>query len=483
MQVASAYPTASRPLGPGDLVDARFRLEGELGAGGMGTVYAAIDETTGTRVALKLMRPELAGDERAVERFRREGAALAAVRHPAVVQIREVGEAEGTLYIAMELLEGETLSARLERAGPMSAEALLPIVLGLCDGLAAAHERGVIHRDIKPSNIHLPAPDVLARAERTHERVPVKLVDFGVARVAGLSKMTSTGLAIGTVRYMAPEQLTGSAIDERADVYSLGIVIYEALAGEHPFDRTATEDPIGAILVGRATPLSSLRPDLPPAMTRVVHVAMARLATERFASARALAEAFQQAVLEPHAPISDVTNPTPARRAMEYAPTEPVVPSVRPPAIPEESEVRVKQAAKKPKRKPYWLLLPLVTGLCLVPTLGGLGFVGCGSMMTDIQMNAGVRNMRGALSAYPELGPHGAELDQLEALHEADQVNWLAAAAFNARVQHALRGDQHLSASEVVWISEVVRDINEQGGEYSLERYTEMTEQTPATPP
>ncbi|MCA9609743.1 MAG: serine/threonine protein kinase, partial [Myxococcales bacterium] len=455
------------------------------GAGGMGTVYAAIDLTTGIRVAIKLMRPELAADERAVERFRREGAALAAVRHASVVQIREIGESDGTLYIAMELLEGETLSARLERTGPMSPEGLLPIVLGLCDGLAAAHEQGIIHRDIKPSNVHMPAPEVLAQAERTHERAPVKLVDFGVARIAGFSKMTSTGLAIGTVRYMAPEQLTGSAIDERADVYSLGVVIYEALAGEHPFDRTATDDPVGAILVGRATPLSSLRPDLPPAMTRVVHRAMARLATERFASARDLAEAFRQAVLAPDAPVSfDQTAPTPSRRpppqSMELAPTLPASPSARPPPI--ESEVRAKHLPAKKKRKPYWLLLPLLTGACLVPTFGGLGFVGCGSWMTDVQMNIGMRNMREAIDRMPALAPHTAELDELQALHDGDQVNMLAAAAFNARVQHALRSDQRISADEVEWVSEVVRDICEHGGDYSMERYSEMTEQTHDTP-
>ena len=456
----------------------RFAIERELGAGGMGTVYEALDTTTGARVALKIMRPELADNERAVERFRREGAALAAIRHPSVVQIREVGELpDGTLYIAMELLAGETLSARLKRVGRMSAESLLPVVLGLCDGLAAAHSGGVIHRDIKPSNIHLPDPAVLAEAERTHERAPVKIVDFGVARVSGFSKMTSTGLAIGTVRYMAPEQLSGTAIDARADVYSLGVVLYEALAGEHPFERTAGDDVVGAILVGRATPLESLRPDLPPSITRVVHKAMARVATERFPSASALGDAYRRAVLEPGAPfVEDVTRPTPGREGVELAPTLPATPAARREIPPTESRIRTKQRpATKKKRPPLWLLVPLLAGVCLVPTLGVAGFVGCGGWMTDVQMGVAMTNVRTGIAADPSLGHHSADLDALEALHDGERVNLFAAAAFNARVQHALRGDNHMSSDEVEWIMEVARDIVARDGDYDLDRYGEMT--------
>ncbi|RMD86985.1 MAG: serine/threonine protein kinase [Alphaproteobacteria bacterium] len=446
----------------------------------MGTVYAASDLTTGARVAVKVMRPELSGDERAVERFRREGAALAAVQHPTVVQILEIGESDGVLYLAMELLEGETLSARLSRAGPMSAEQLLPIVLGLCDGLGAAHRAGVIHRDIKPSNIHLPSPEALARAVRGGERAPVKLVDFGVARIAGLSKMTSSGLAIGTVRYMAPEQLTGSAIDERADIYALGVVLFEALSGEHPFERTAGDDPVGAILIGRATPLSSLRPDLPPSVTRVVHRAMARLATDRFASARELADAFRRAVLDPHAPLAgDGTAAEAAWRArLEVAPTVPA--PVRALAAGGDAELdsHVRARAGASARKPYWLLLPLVTGLCLVPGLGGLGFWGCGTLMTEVQMDTGLRSVRQTVQATPDLRVFTADFDSLEELHEQDRVNLLAATAFNARVQEAMRSDGVLSPDEVAWIAEVARDIVAVGGEYDLDRYSRMTEGT-----
>jgi serine/threonine-protein kinase len=491
--VAHAVEPSSAPLASAALAE-RFRIERELGVGGMGSVYAALDLRTGTRVALKLMRPELAGDVRAVERFRREGAALAAISHPAVVQIREIGELpDGSLFLAMELLEGETLAARLERTGRMGAHELLPIVLGLCDGLTAAHAGGVIHRDIKPSNIHLPDPAVLARVTQTGQTAPVKLVDFGVARVRGLSKVTSSGLAVGTVRYMAPEQLTAGAVDERVDVYALGVVMYEALAGEHPFER-AGDDPIGSILVGRFTPLSALRPDLPPAITQVVHRAMARLPTERFASAGALADAYRRALAEmqrdplaapsqlaaPHGWHDDATRDARpvSRDAMALAPTLPATPSavpVRPGSptpVPAQSAVRRKRASLRP---PVWLFLPLLVGACFIPALGAAGFAGCGSYMVDLQLRLGLQKVRAGIAADASLASFEPELARLEALHREDRVDLLAASALNAHVQDGIREDDRLDSDEVRRVMTVVQDILARGGQYDLDHYAAMT--------
>lgn len=433
----------------------------------MGKVYAAEDLQTGAEVALKLMRPELTADERAVERFRREGAALATIRSPAVVEIREVGELEdGSLYIAMELLRGETLADRVKRDGTMGPTRLLPIVLGVCEGLEAAHAGGVIHRDIKPSNIHLTDPEALMRAEHTGERVPVKLVDFGVARISGFSRMTSTGLAIGTVRYMAPEQLSGAAVDERADLYSLGVVLYEAMAGQSPFAAHAHDDPVGAILVGRATPLSSVRPDLPPAVTRVVHKAMARVATDRYPSAKALAEAFAEAVQNP-----DATPVDGAPAALGLAHTVPALPR-RIEAPPSRSEVREK---KKPRRPPVLLALPLLVGLCLVPTFGIAGFVGCGSYVTDVQMNVALRNVRSEVRRTPALAPRLAAIDELAAMHEDERLNVLAAAAFSGTVQEAMRTDNRIDDDEADDIARIANDIVARGGDYDFDHYGEVT--------
>lgn len=471
--ILRALTYAADAIGPpaaGQVVGGRYRVERELGTGGMGAVFAATDLTTGARVALKMMRAELAADLRAVERFRREGAALAAIRHPAVVQIREVGEAGGALFLAMELLEGETLAARLERTGPMSPSALLPIVLGLCEGLAAAHAGGIIHRDVKPSNIHLPDPAALAQAERTGAVAPVKLVDFGVARVRGYSKVTSTGLAVGTLRYMAPEQLAGGAIDERVDVYALGVVIYEALAGEHPFARTAGEDLIGTILVGRMTPLSSLRPDLPPALTRVVHRAMARLPTERIASASALAQAFRSALHGGDLFAIDETRPTPIRAANELAlgPTLPATP-VRLDAHP-QTHVRKKRG----KRSSLWLVVVLISALCIVPSVGTAGAVGCSYYLTDMQIRLSAKKLRGAIDEH-ELPALRADLEAFERLHREGRVGFFAASALNARVVRVTEHDDRLDREELLWVMEIVRDIVAHGGDYDIEQYNKMT--------
>lgn len=436
----------------------------------MGKVYEAHDLQTGATVALKLMRPELTSDERAVERFRREGAALASIRSPAVVEIREVGELEdGSLYIAMELLHGETLGDKLQRDGTLGPAALLPVVKGVCEGLGAAHHGGVIHRDIKPSNIHLTDPEALMRSQHTGEAVPVKLVDFGVARISGFSRMTSTGLAIGTVRYMAPEQLSGAAVDERADLYSLGVVLYEAMAGQSPFAAHAHDDPVGAILVGRATPLSSVRPDLPPAITQVVHKAMARVPTDRYPSAKALAEAFEAAVTDPDAvPVPDASA---ASAALGLAHTVPALPR-RIEAPPSQSEVREK---KKPRRPPALLALPLLVGLCLVPTFGIGGFVGCGSYVTDVQMNTAIRNVRSEIRRTPELAPRLASIDALAAMHDDERVNVLAAAAFSGEVQDAMRSDNRIDPSEADAIAAIAADIVQRGGAYDFDHYGEVT--------
>ena len=465
------------------LLGNRFRLVRPLGEGGMGTVHEAVDLLSGASIALKRMRPELATDERAVARFRREGAALAAIRHPGVVEVREVGELDGILYVAMELLDGQPLRDHLSRSPQMALDALVPILCQVCDALTATHAGGVIHRDIKPSNLQV------------CEDGRVKVVDFGVARLAGYGRVTSSGLAVGTVRYMAPEQLTGGAVDERVDIYSLGIVMYEALAGEHPFDRTGSDDPVGAILVGRATPLSTHRPDLPPEVTRVVHRAMARVPTERFGSAEALAEALRDAARGsvPSTRVNDITaagplrargavpatTPTPrpiveaANSALGLAPTEL--------ATPQRSAVRIKEdgkSKKKKRRPPVWLFAPMLFGLCVIPAIGSVGFVGCSGLINDAQVEVGMRNVRGAIGRSPALlEMHGPALEQLEALHREDRINVFAATAFNGRVQGAIQDDGVIDEEELDGIMSVVLDIVASNGDFSLDHYSKWRTQ------
>jgi serine/threonine-protein kinase len=243
------------------VLDGRWRLVRKIAEGAMGSVHEA--ESTlgpGPRVAVKLLKTELGADEAIRRRFRREASVLQALAHPGVVRVLEVGEdGAATAYTVMELLTGETLEARMARDPKMSPPALRP--------LAAVHRHGVIHGDLKPANVFLP----------TGGAFPVKLVDFGLSKIEGLERLTRTGELTGTPAYMAPELLTGRGeIDHRIDLYALGVIAYEALAGKLPF---ATNRHPGALMMdivtGKAAPLTELRPDVHPAIAQAIARAMA----------------------------------------------------------------------------------------------------------------------------------------------------------------------------------------------------------------
>lgn len=275
---------------PGTLVAGRFRIVAELGRGGMARVHRALDGQTGREVALKLLKPEIAENAEAMERFRREAEFLAGLNHPAIVGVAAFGKLEdGRLYLAMELLEGETLGARMRR-GKLAPAQISPILAGAAVGLDAAHRAGVVHRDLKPDNVFLvqqPGSDTLQ----------VKLLDFGISKVDGRQSLTQTGQILGTPRYMAPEQLAGDRdIDGRADVYALGVIVYEALAGQPAFPSAHPADLIVAIIHGRATPLRAVRPDVSAELEAVVGRAMARARDARYGSATELAQAWFEVV-------------------------------------------------------------------------------------------------------------------------------------------------------------------------------------------
>jgi serine/threonine protein kinase/tetratricopeptide (TPR) repeat protein len=255
----------------------RYVIERKLGQGGMGVVYAARDERLQRTVALKTMSA-VARDERAHKRFWREARAAAAVNHPHVCQIYEVGEDQGELFIAMELLEGETLAERLLR-GPLSVSATMPIGFGMLAALSALHARGVVHRDLKPSNVFLTPHGV-------------KLLDFGVARLdlersaGAATELTPTGMVIGTPAYMAPELVSGEA-DARSDLFAVGAILFEMLSGRRAFDGSTPMAILHGVLY-----------DHPPALTgtpavaavdRVIRRALAKRAADRPGSADAMA--------------------------------------------------------------------------------------------------------------------------------------------------------------------------------------------------
>ncbi|HTJ84113.1 MAG TPA: serine/threonine-protein kinase, partial [Polyangiaceae bacterium] len=222
----------------GKVLAGRYIVEAVIGKGGMGTVLRVRHATLGRKFALKVLRREIVVDPPSVERFLQEAKIMASIRHPNLVEVTDFGEltradvpALGNFkqpFFVMELLEGETLADLLRRGGPLDARTAARIFKDVADALAAAHDQGVVHRDLKPDNIFL------ASAGAAHPTP--KILDFGVAKLVGASKLTRAGVVFGTPYYMSPEQATGQAVDHKTDQYALGIVMYEALTGGVPFD-------------------------------------------------------------------------------------------------------------------------------------------------------------------------------------------------------------------------------------------------------
>ncbi|MEQ8725277.1 MAG: serine/threonine-protein kinase [Sandaracinaceae bacterium] len=288
---AEADPSRQSLPPAGTVMGGRYRLTRLIAAGGMGAVFEAEDEEAGRQVALKLLHPELTSERDVRRRFRRESSVLLALDHPSIVRLLDVGASDDELlFSVMELLDGETLYERLEASGAMSARALLPIVDGMAEGLAAAHEHGVIHGDLKPANVFL-------LRDAAEAASPVKLLDFGLSKVLGLERLTRTGELIGTPAYMAPELLTGKGEpDARIDTYALGVILYQCLSGRVPFEGKVPGKLMMDIVMGDHPPLAELAPALPPDVPLVVSQAMSRQPTRRFGSAIALARAFRAAI-------------------------------------------------------------------------------------------------------------------------------------------------------------------------------------------
>jgi len=223
-----ALPAESDGL-VGELIDARYVVKAVLGHGGMGIVYAVQHTKLGRPLALKVLRRDLARDADLCKRFIQEARAAAAVNHPGVVQITDFGVlSSGQPYFVMELLSGRSLSRVMTQDRPLPVERLVNIVEQLVDALEAAHQVNVIHRDLKPDNIHV--------ASDPSKKDVIKVLDFGLARVAGATRLTKQGFVFGTPHYMSPEQAQGDAVDHRADIYALGVLMYEMATGRVPFD-------------------------------------------------------------------------------------------------------------------------------------------------------------------------------------------------------------------------------------------------------
>ncbi len=267
------------------ILGSQFDLGRLIGRGGYAEVFSVYDRKLQRELAIKVLRPDLIVTPSLLARFRREALAVAALQHPAIVPVYDVGETEGVCYILMPLVRGESLKALLMRQGRLPLEEVQRIVLEAANALAAAHDAGIVHRDIKPENIMLEGPD-------RH----VRLMDFGIAKAvdSGDKELTGTGVIVGTPQYMSPEQATGEpAIDQRSDQYSLGVVAYQMLSGRAPFEGETARAIMTKQLLDQPPALGGLVENLPDHMTAALHRAMQKNPHDRFDHIKAFAQALQ----------------------------------------------------------------------------------------------------------------------------------------------------------------------------------------------
>ncbi|MGH9321153.1 MAG: serine/threonine-protein kinase, partial [Vicinamibacteria bacterium] len=258
-----------------------FEILSSLGTGAMGEVFRAKDLKLGREVAIKVLRPELAADAERLRRFEQEARAASALNHPNIVHIYDVGESDGTHYIAMELIEGSTLRLLLAEATPLEEERILHIGRQLADGLAKAHSAGIVHRDLKPENVMV-----------TEEGF-VKIVDFGLAKLSVLAlelssdaatlARTRQGMLIGTVEYMSPEQASGKSADHRSDQFSLGLILYEMATGRIAFHRDTAAQTLAAIIESEPPSISSVNRRPPTGLDAVVRRCLEKDPAQRYA--------------------------------------------------------------------------------------------------------------------------------------------------------------------------------------------------------
>jgi predicted Ser/Thr protein kinase len=345
---------------------AGYRIERRLGRGGMGIVYLAVERGLDRRVALKLVAPDAAADEVFRERFAHESRIAASIEHPNVVPIYAAGEQEGIPFIAMRYVSGSDLGRKLISSGRLEPGRAVALIGQVAAGLDAIHAAGLVHRDVKPANVLLSGSDSSEHAYIT---------DFGVARnVASTSGLTKTGRFVGTLDYVAPEQIRGGEVDARADVYALGCLLFKLLSGEVPFPRDGEAARLYAHLNDEPPAASLFTPMVPKALDRVIARAMAKSPEDRYPSAGDLGRAAAAALSGAEVEISERTVATGAAATrMSSTPTDPIAePAGGTRAASAETPAMTAPSAPAPRRgRPGRRPIAVIGGIAAVALLAG----------------------------------------------------------------------------------------------------------------
>jgi eukaryotic-like serine/threonine-protein kinase len=349
--------------------DGRYRILRKLGSGGMANVYLAEDEDLGRRVAIKILNDRYANDDLFIERFRREAKAAAGLSHPNIVSIYDRGEAEGTYYIAMEVIEGRSLKELILTRGALPVAQSVAFAKQLLEALRFAHRHGIIHRDIKPHNVLVSTDE---RAKRHETRL--KVTDFGIAR-HGASQMTEAGSIMGTAQYLSPEQARGAPVTAASDLYSAGVVLYEMLTGKVPFNGDSAIEIAMKHVTEAPKPPSHLRSEIPPALDQVVLRSLSKDPEDRYQTADDFIEDLERVeaglplsretsdaatALLATVPVAGGTTEVLARTpATRVAP--PRVPAKPPPRVPPPYPPEYRYGDRPPRRRRFlpWLLVLL----------------------------------------------------------------------------------------------------------------------------
>ena len=321
-----------------------YKIEEKLGEGGMGAVYKGVDTMLDREVAIKALRPELASQTSVVERFRSEAVTLAKLNHPNIATLYTMFRQGEELYMVLEFVRGETLDGIMQRRGAMPAEEAIPVFCQVLDGIDHAHELGIVHRDIKPANMMLT------------EKGTLKVLDFGIARLLGSARMTRAGNIIGTLEYMAPEQVKGAETDGRSDIYALGMMLYEVLTGQLPFQTENEFELMKLQTEVMPAPPREVNPNIPEEVEEAIMKAIQKNPDDRFQTAGEMRDLLLEAGFGTQGTMHGVTGTFKARAGTR--PSRPAVSKIdrvsseiAEPAKSEVKSTRLGEAAAAPKQE------------------------------------------------------------------------------------------------------------------------------------